>query len=301
MEKIIFLPEDHEYIRESDGMNLMSVSHFRKLFDSTDWEHNIRKSAAQDYLKATLYKKYKTVWEEKGRHILDPEFITYLLKYMDKTTFERVCEEVRATWRAAGDEGAAKGTIGHAAEEEETIRTGMCINPYNGLEYPTQPHGKMADGGNSTTVERLCDLEPGFYPELLLWHFFPEPIHSQSLGKDICGIAGQSDRVFIEPSASFVGDHKFTGKPLSDFPTFYTNYGHQVLDYPFDSWKIHKLSGYKIQLNMYGWMLDQHGLPPVDLRIHNNVLKTGAKQEFVFDYYPETISEAVDMAFLESL
>jgi len=301
MEKIIFSPENHTYHRQSDGMHLMSVSHFRKLFDPTDWEHNISKAAAQEYFKETKYKKHKEAWEAKGGHILDPQFIEYLLPFMDKKTFMRIREEKRAEWRATGDLAAAEGTEQHAIREEESISSGFSINPANGLSYPTQPHGKKPDGSNETIVECLADLEPGFYPELILWWFFPTPIFSRSLKKDICGIAGQTDKPYIEPVNCYVGDYKFTTKPLADFGVKYKNFGQQMHTGPWSDMPITKLSGYKIQLNTYGWMLAQHGLRPLDLRVHNTVLKTGVEQEFIIPYEPWRVEEGFDMVFMDSL
>lgn len=299
MEKIIFSPEGHTYKRASDGIELMSVSHFRKLFVPTNWEHNIQKSAAQRYLKAQKYKELKDTWEANGGHILDPEFIKFLLQKMDKKTFHRVCEEIRKEWREEGTKGATKGTAGHQEAEQADIESGFSINPYNGLEYPVQPHGRKPDGSNESIVETLSMLEPGFYPELLMWYFFPEPIHSQSLKKDICGIAGTADKPYIEPDRCMIGDYKFTKKPLTDFAFRYKNYGVEMMLDPFSDWPCLDLFGYRIQLNTYGWLMDKHGLPPEDLRIHNDV--KGKKQEFVFPYEPWRIEEAVDKVFIDCL
>lgn len=299
MDKIYFTPHDHRYFSSKYNLELMSNTHFRKLFVSTDWEHNRRKSAAQLYLKDKRYKELKDIWEARGRHILDPEFIDYLMSYMDKKTFLRLVEEVRAEWLSAGDRGTERGTEGHKTKEETDIKTGFSVNPYNGLEYPVQPHGRKEDGTNESTVECLADLEAGFYPELLLWWYFPEPIYSQSLKKDICGIAGTADKVYIEPDRSMVGDYKFTKKPLSDYPIRYKNYGAEMLLEPFQDWASLDLNGYKIQLNTYGWMLDKHGLPPVDLRIHNTV--KDKEQEFIFDYEPDLIDSAFTKLFIEGL
>lgn len=301
MRKIIFEPKKHTYTDTETGLELMSVSHFRKIFDKTDWVHNVQKSAAQEYLKATTYKKYKDQWESKGGHILDPAFIEFLMPYMDKKTFQRICKEVRGEWDATGQVAAAAGTLEHEYREMEAIDSGFSLNPFNGLEYPTQPHGKKPDGGNETTVECLADLEPGFYPELILWHFFPEPIHSQSLKRDICGIAGTADRPYIDPDQSYVRDWKFTTKPLADFSTNYNNYGKQFHTEPWGDWPISKVSGYRIQLNTYGWMLEQHGLPPAGLAIDNKVIKAGQEQEFIIPYEGWRVSEAFDKVFIECL
>ncbi len=301
MEKIIFSPENHIYYRESDGMQLMSVSHFRKLFDTTDWDHNVRKGAAQEYFKPTLYKKHKEEWEKKGRHILEPEFIDFLMPFMDKKTFLRLCKEKKAEWRATGDVAAAAGTEEHAIREDEAISSGFSVNPATGEVYPTKSHGKKPDGSNETTVECLLDLEKGFYPELILWYFFPTPIHSESLGRDICGIAGQTDKPYLGRSDAYVGDYKFTTKPLTDFGVKYNNFGKQMHTGPWADMPITKLSGYKIQLNTYGWMLQKHGYIVRDLRVHNTVLDTKQEQEFIIDFQPWRVEEAVDTVFMDSL
>ncbi len=301
MDRILFLPDGHKYIQESSGLQLMSVSHFRKLFDGTDWVHNVRKSAAKTYLKDTAYKKLKTAWENNGRNILEPDFITYLLDHMDKKTFERVCKETRAEWDERGRKAAALGTIEHDREEKKAITDGFSINAYNGLEYPTQPHGKMPDGSCSTTVERLCELEPGFYPELMLWHLFPEPIFSQSMKTDIIGVCGTSDKVFIEPDRGYIRDFKFPSEKITDFPITYKNFGREYHLDPWGDWYTTKISGYRQQLNIYGWMMEQHGLPPESLHLDIRSLDGKQNEEIYVPYEGWRVGRAMDKIFLDCL
>lgn len=299
MEKIIFTPENHRYIRESDGMELMSVSTAKKNFETTNWDHNCRKSAAQEYFGAKRYKELKDIWEKDGRHILEPEFIEYLVPYMDAVTFDKLCLSVRERWDEKGRIAREKGTLLHAEKENQAISDGFVINPENGRKYPTILTGAKEDGSNETTVESLSDLEDGFHPELILWYYFPCPIYSQSLKRDICGICGTSDLVFKDPKNSYVRDYKFTGEVLTDFPVKYKNFGAETHSEPWNGYYSTKLSGYKIQLNLYGWLLEHHGLPPLGLHVDNYV---GDKYNAFPIPYDRTAAEAsVNRIFTESL
>lgn len=291
MTKIIYQDAGHIYTRESDGCRLMPVSTLYKLFNPTNWEHNVHKSACQRYFGPTRYKELKDAWEARGKHILDPAFIKHLLKLMDKNTFSKLCEETQEEWKTKGKRIADLGTIEHSREESEAIALGYSINPANGLEYPTRLHGKKENGDNETIVERLSDLEPGFYSELLLFFEFPFPIFSKTMDCLICGIAGQSDKVYKDIDASYVGDYKFTEDPLSDFAIKYKNFGVEHHTGPWADVPITKISGYNQQLNIYGWILDEHGLPPKDLRLHNH------GNDIKICYEPSRVSEAVSTLF----
>lgn len=300
MEKIIFEPVHHAYTRVSDGLPLMSVSHFRKQFEKVNWEHNIRKAALQRYLGESSYKKKKDAWEDAGGHVLDPNFILTVLKRLDKKTFLRICEEVREEWKSNGLKRAALGTEKHAAKEAEASDMGYSVNPVNGLEYPTQPHGKKEDGSNETIVERLSDLEPGFYSELIVWYFFPDPVFSESMGKVICGVAGTLDKGYVEPAKIMIGDYKFTEKKLSDFGIKYKNFGKEMHSDPWSDWVITKISGYRIQLNTYGYMAQQLGLEPVDLRLHNHT-DDGEEHTIILPYEGFRVSQALERTFMDGL
>lgn len=190
---------------------------------------------------------------------------------------------------------AEEGDVQHLSEEQRAIEEGFSFNCANGLEYPTQPHGKKPDGSNSSIVGCLSELEPGFYPELLIWFMFPEPVFSKRMNRRICGIAGQSDRPFVEPDCCYIDDYKFTQKPLNDFPIEYKNFGAEMHSGPWSDWKRTPISGYRIQLNLYGWMMEQHGLPPKDLRIRNH------SRQIPIRYEPKRVGEAVSRVFMEGL
>lgn len=297
MDRILFFDDNHTYVHEQSGLELMPVSTVKKLF-SPDFNkyHCSRKAAAKKIFREKKYKELKDAWETGGRHILDPEYITYLERYVPHwETYERVADEIADGWTQLGVDSAAEGDIQHLIEEERSIDEGFSMNYANGLKYPTQPHGKRKDGSNSNIVESLNQLEPGFYPELLIWYMFPEPVFSKTMGKTICGIAGQSDRPFIDPDCCYIDDYKFTIKPLRDFPIEYKNHGAEMHTGPWRDWKSTQVTGYKIQLNLYGWMMEQHGLPPRDLRIQNH------GKHIPIRYESKRAGEAVSRVFMEGL
>lgn len=291
MQKIIFKEEGHKYYRESDGMALMSVSHFYSRFTPKyDPNHHACKAAAEIALGNKKYTELKKDWHDQGHHMLMPEYITYLEGFIkDKKTYRALVNKVRSDWKGLGTTSSAEGTSQHSDIENQAISDGFSV-AYNGESYITRSHGKKPNGDNETVVECLAELEDGFYPELLLWYFFPEPVFSESLEQWICGIAGQSDMVYIKRGKSFVADLK-SNKNLSDFGIKYTNFGYEYHSGPWSDLIYTRLSKYKIQLNTYGWLLDQHRLPPQDLRVLNK------GNEIPIYYEPSRVDSGVMSVF----
>lgn len=301
MTKILFQDAGHVYTREEDGTKLMSVSHLRGLFDTRDWDHVLNKAAAKEVL-GSQYSAWKTQWEREGAHILDPAFIEFLMPHMDPKLFDQVRKGLRAKWDRKGGNAAERGTAGHSVQEEKAKLAGEVLCPIDGLVYPVRSSGKKVTGDNETVD--MTDLETGFYPEMLLVYQFPEITFSESMDEHICGIAGQIDKCFInaEGRYSVVGDYKFTEKPLDDFAYSYPNHGPERFSYPFNHMIITKVTGYTIQLNAYGYMLECLGYPPKGLYLHNyHGMKLDKFKEIVLDYHRGAVEEAFNMAFISSL
>jgi hypothetical protein len=267
MSKVLFTPEDHRYIRESDGCRLMSASHFYRQFDDTDWEASLSRVAVQKIFGPTRYDKIKKEWNNQGGHIYQPEYILHLESLVPNwETYQELREQFRAEWSSKGDVGAGKGTGIHEGKEAEDIKNGYAVQELTGEVFPLMPHGKKEDGTNSSITDSLYDLPDGFYGELLLWYYFPHKVFSKSLGYDICGICGTADRVFIRKGVVSISDFK-TNKKFSTFAMNIPNYGMQHHLPPFSHLKKTDVSKYYIQLSFYAWILEQHGFEIDDLRL----------------------------------
>lgn len=295
--RIIFDPKDHTYRRESDGMLYMPVTHFTKLFrDPFYGEHHSKKKAAEKCVGAKKYKELYDQWCADGkRHTLMPEYITFLETYIPNwESYEKEQSRILDEYSDKRIKGATKGTELHDWKELAANMRGYELNEQDGIEYPTMPHGKQADGSNRNVVDRLCDLPPGFYSELMIWYDFPEPVWSESIGDWICGICGQEDQVFILPDLMFdAADHKTSkNKKLDRFGSRYKNFGFQMMRYPFDNRNDCDYNNYCLQLNTYAWMLHQyHRLIPRSVHILH-------KDERIFvPYEPSLLSTSVNMVY----
>ncbi len=306
MYEIKFDPANHTYRRVSDGILYLPVTTFTRFF-CADFagEHHSKKKAAVKCLGQKKFDELKDAWHaDKNRHILMPEFIPYLeghIKHWE--SYEQEQLRVLEVWREKRDSGASKGTRTHDWHEQAALMRGYEINEVDGEKYPVRKHGKEEDGSNTNIVSCLADLEWGFYPELMIWYDFPEPVFSEKYGDWVCGICGQSDRVFInEEKTAYVSDYKTDkDKKLDNFGIRYRNYGKngeyafQMMLWPFHERREHAVNKYSFQLNTYAWMLEKHGLNIGDITILH-------KDDKIPVYYePELVRLSTNMAFSTGL
>lgn len=278
MEIVRFTPENHIYIRESDGCRLMSSSHFYKQFGDFDMEASLSRKAVQTIFGATRYDKIKKEWNGNGGHIYDDAYIPFLeSKVPNMETYYELREQFRKEWSGEGKKAAGKGTDIHAEKELSEISSGIAVQEFTGEVYTVMPHGKKEDGTNCNTVECLSDLPDGFYGEMLLWYFFPHKVFSKSMGCEICGLAGTVDRFFKKMQRVALEDYK-SNKDLSGYSPKITNLGMQYHLPPFNHIPRSKRSKYHIQLNFYGWLVEQHGLDIWDLRLLHTPEKETVEQ-----------------------
>ncbi len=295
--KIIFNDDDHTYRRVSDGMLYMPVTHFTKLFSpKVDTAHHSKKTAAKKCIGTKKYNELYEAWcSDKVSHTLMPEYITYLEAYIPNwNSYEKEQLRVLGTYDEKRVKGATEGTELHDWKELAANMRGYEINHVDGLKHPIMPHGKKEDGSNRNTVDKLCELEPGCYLELMIWYDFPEPVFSESMGDWICGVCGQEDKVYILPDLMFDAlDYKSSKhKKLDDFGVNYKNLGFEKMLYPYDKRRNHDKNKYGLQLNTYAWMLQQaHGLTPNSITINH-------KDELIaVPYEPTLLSTSMSMVF----
>lgn len=297
MASILFTPEQHLYINTVNGLPYMSVSHFVKLFqDDFKGQHHARKRAAEKCIGSKKYEELYDAWTADGvSHTLQPEYIPYLEKHIPHLpSYEKEVLRVLEGYQTESVKGRTKGTNHHDWSEMASNMRGYEIFPPDGSQYPVRKHGRAEDGSNRNVVDKLNQLEWGFYSELMIWFDFPEPVFSESVGTSITGICGQADKVFISMFFDFFLQDYKTGKAkkLDDFGVKYRNLGFEYMLYPFNKLRNHAKNRYTLQLGLYSWMLEQqHGLKCIgaDILYKEDVIKIPIMRS--------AISEAVSMVF----
>lgn len=296
MYKIIFNPVNHTYQRTSDGMLYMPVTHFvRRFTEDFKGEHHCKKGAAEKCIGNKKFSELKAEWlSDTSRHGLQPEYIAYLEQHVpnwDSYVAEQA--RIKEVWRVKSETGAGKGTAHHDWKYDAAVMRGFEVNEIDGKEYPVKIQGHNADGSCESFVDSLGNLEPGFYPELMIWHTFPEPVYSESAGCWIAGICGRSDRVFVDEWRCFyLSDYKTDkDKTLDDFGIRFPNYGFVKMLPPFQNRRETAKNKYSLQLNVYSWMLENHGL------ICENIFIIHKDQNIDVHYEPDMVSTSVSMLF----
>lgn len=293
---IKFNPIDHTYRRVADGMLYMPVTHFSRLFKPDfKGDHHAKKKAAEKCIGSKKYKELYDAWcADNVSHTLMPEYIPYLEQHIPHwPSYEQEVVRVLQGYQDKKVKGAEKGTQLHDWKEKSAYMRGFELNEEDNIEYPTRRHGKQEDGTNKNVVENLRDLEWGFYSELMIWYNFPEPVFSESMDEEICGVCGQSDRVFIDEWRCFdLSDWKSSkNKKLDDFGTRYKNYGFEMMLFPFEKFRNHDKNNYNLQLSVYMWMLKRHGLTP------NSGTILHKEEKIPVTYWDDLVSTSMSMVF----
>lgn len=245
----------------------MSNSAFYKQFSFFDEETSLKRKAIQKIFGPTRYEKMKKEWNSTGKNIYDIAYVPWLeTKIPNWQTYYSLIEGFRGEWKDKRESGAADGSDTHSNFEATDLETGLAVQELTGEVFEVRQHGKKPDGTNCSAADSLADLGDGFYGELLMWVFFPFNIYVESIGEEVCGIAGTADRVFKRKNTVAIEDYK-TNKKFSDFAIKIPNYGYTYHFPPYQMMAKTDISNYKIQLNTYGWMCKQHGLEVTDLRL----------------------------------
>ncbi len=147
-----------------------------------------------------------------------------------------------AEWKKINEEACVKGTNYHLEKQAEDLSKDLH-----------NVRGKMIPLGiDAKFTENLYELPDGVYTELLIWNNF-------------LGIAGQSDKVIIETVNGIryvdIIDYK-TNKEIKDYNYLDKN-GRKVINesliYPLNKYCNSNYWIYQLQLNLYGWLLEQFG------------------------------------------
>ena len=157
-------------------------------------------------------------------------------------------EEIRLEWKEENRISLVKGSAYHAEQEDKTN--------FNKFRILKQELRRLADVSNiprshGNKVNLSQTLPDGIHPEVILSN------HEYQL-------SGQADYVYIETINGIryidIDDYK-TNKKLTKenkFQTFLT---------PLDFLEHHKMNIYRLQINLYAWLAEQHGFVVRDLTL----------------------------------
>jgi hypothetical protein len=158
-------------------------------------------------------------------------------KYAKKN--KRKVEEVLEEWEKLGSEAIAKGTAYHKIKEDELL---------------TQSHILIEDDEHiifkpvwedSFKVNNISKLEPGIYPELIVW-------------SDRYKIAGQADYVEITKKGTInIKDYK-TSKEIKMNSYEKWDGTKEMMKFPLNDFEDCNFNHYCLQLNLYAFLIKQH-------------------------------------------
>ena len=150
-------------------------------------------------------------------------------------------------WEEKKNRACEKGTAFHNLKElaingRGIVRVGQEELNVHNIDYVWRVNSMEGVFGK---------LPPGVYTELCLWNYKAK-------------IAGTADVVTIYPDKTFdIDDHKTNGKFEIE------GFRGKTMKYPFNKLPDCNLGHYTVQLSLYAWMLEQHGLKCRALRLHH--------------------------------
>lgn len=254
MPKITFQNSDHSYF-DNQQIEYKSVS---KIFKSLEPEFDAQAIAERKILKDLFpkdYAKYKRMygWES-------PLVQEYLKKLIDPLELEEKVLVLTDSWQKYADIRKNLGTSLHKQEELKDIANGFKWNKFDGRRYQVVNPPKTHD--NESLHDDLSQLEPGYYPELLIF------CESHK-------IAGQADGVFIDFDKSVVIRDLKTDEVIQAVPDFYhPKKGYEKYRSPINHLNRCNMNMYSIKMSFYGWMLEQFGLKVKGMYIDNLKMDT---------------------------
>lgn len=263
MPKLIFNEKNHHY-EFDDGRPTISVTKFVEKYKvGFDREYVSKYKACEKLLPEKQFRSIKRKYKW-----MTPELLEALSAPLNAKDISRVQKEFKKEWRKTNIEATNKGTAEHNRKEKEAYDKGKLILPLTGEEFIVAP--KVIKGyDNYSLVDNLLDLEPGAYPELLLWHE--------------TGLVGTADMIFISSNpwsgkkTVSVGDIK-TNKKLD-----YKSWGSKRMKEPIDHLEDCHIVHYTLQLSLYAYMLECSGFVVEDLYL---------------DYRPNGDSEIIPLVYL---
>lgn len=180
-------------------------------------------------------------------------------KYAKKN--KKTLEEVLQEWEQLGAEAIKKGIAFHKIKEQELLETEHIV-------IDDEPHSVYpCSYDNGDKVTESLKLEPGVYPELIVW-------------SDRYRIAGQADYVEITKSGKInIKDYKTSKEiKLNSYKSWDDR--PQMMSFPFNNLEDCNFNHYALQLNLYAYLIKSHN--------RNLEIGTLTIEHIIGDYNEET-------------
>lgn len=225
--KILFNEEKHIYYLEGTDKTFTSVS---KVLDTIKNKFDVDKQA-QKYSEKSREDILKGLAKSNG--------LTLEQARKKWNTLELNADDIKNIWQQKNTRITERGTIYHALKEKELINDGSFIHKMSNSEK------------EAFDLQRLKNLEPGIYPELII-PYLPT------------WVIGTADYIKINPDKTFfIRDYK-CNDDLEIEPKKYYKKEKGYSDYEYFKVPVShipstKFNGYQLQLSLYSYFLEHLG------------------------------------------
>ena len=272
MKKIIFSEKDHRYVQGDSVYTSVTrlIKKYQKPFNKKHWS---KYKAIERLMDEENFAKIKSKARKDKIFPSSPAFIEYMMKFVDYGQFVETTETILDEWAKKNLESTRKGNLYHKVREEKSYKDGEELNLFDNKKYPTFAKEKLVDADNYSLIEDLYELDPGYYPELLIWN------------EDAC-VAGQADKIFIGIDDNGekwvdVDDYKTNNKIDTE------NKWNKLLG-PLSHLDDCKFNVYSMQISMYAWMMEQFGFKVRNLAFHH------FNQKYEVEYLKDECATIID-------
>lgn len=197
--------------------------------------------------------------------------------------------KLRSEWKKENERSTVQGSEFHLKMENRALEEGgsVCVFEDEFYKIPNSYYEAKDKFTytNESFVEDLSKLEPGYYPELIIWMDYNN--HK---------FIGQADKVYITDRGTFFMDDYKTNKEIKTKGFYSKKYRtYHMMKGPCSHLQDCNYNHYKLQLNFYSYMLESHGLHPEGLMIsHHKKYDTEKYTPYVFDIDTMLIQTMLD-------
>lgn len=273
---MIYTDNNHKYTHNND--NYISITTLLGKYKSFNKEYALLSSSLKNILGENIFKNAKRKYAPNG-NLKNLDYSDINILYSIKNDFNILEQEITSKkeellkeWDIKKDDSNVKGTAYHLYKEGIALDSGYSVNEYNGKKYTTKlAYDKIKDSTHGyiviPKVDNLYDLEDGFYPELLIWN------HNYK-------IAGQADKIYIETidGVKYVDIDDFKTNKKIDKNNIFSK-----MKNPLSHLDDCNYNHYRLQISMYGWMLESFGFTVRNTRF------THINKPYIFNYMKKEI------------
>ena len=213
-----------------------------------------------------FFKNYKRQYKS-----LDYRLFDHLRMFADESKVKLIQKYILESWKKTNKNSLQKGSLYHNDREQAALNAEFAKNPFTKNILPIIKNNEWIDVNTNQSIIDLNNIEPGFYPEIILYYDM---------------FCGRADKVWFED----IGRDKL-GFWIDDWKTnaklnFENKY--QNLKYPLSHIADCNWNHYRIQLSFYIWILIQHGYHYMGSKLTHCVQNpddlTWKKTGYHFDY-----------------